>query len=99
MAASGEELLLRNGLRIHEMPFPPSADRYDGALLARNMEGGFGIKVVIRSGISGTRREVFARWAADEVKRLLDSGTDERWECRSATEQHLWFRRTTILGL
>lgn len=101
MNASGEELLLRRGIRIVEEDFPaPAFDpRHDGLILTRAAEGGAMLKVVIRRGVGAAQRAAFARWAETSIERFLAYGPDDEWETLSGGQRYLWFRRTTILGL
>jgi hypothetical protein len=95
---TAEQRLARLGVPFEE---PDSADALDpelgGCLLARPVDDGVQVKVVIRPELPGWQRVTFAEWAESRFMRFIEHGPEpDGWQKRPDGDWQLCGRLTQM---
>jgi hypothetical protein len=95
---TAEQRLARLGVPFEE---PGPGDVLDpevgGCLLARRVEDGVRVKVVIRPELQGWKRVTFAEWAESRFARFIESGPEpDGWQERPDGDWQLCGRLTEM---
>jgi hypothetical protein len=103
MTLDPEELTAEQRLARLGVPFegPDSGDAIDpelgGCLLARPVDGGVQVKVVIRPELQGWERVTFAEWAESRFMRFIEHGPEpDGWQVRPDGDWQLCGRLTQM---
>jgi hypothetical protein len=90
-----EQQLAAMGILLEEEDFGRK-DEPDvgGCILAEPVEGGTRVRAVVRPGLSGEFREMFAEWAASRFARFNEHGPEpDGWQKRTSDNAwQLWAR-------
>jgi hypothetical protein len=90
-----EQRLADAGIVLEEEDFGREDEpNVGGCILAEYVEGGVRLKAVIRPGLSGDFRDMFADWAATRFARFIEDGPEpDGWQKRTSDDAwQLWAR-------